>query len=212
MTSSLPLKTAVSIYTSWVLREALDSLSLLESVRNVLPQEEPSIFLPQAMTMFSIHVDNVSMVIVRFGSEKYLVLGNFYAWFLHLPPIVNALIFELTEEESCRACEGKTTSGAPALAPLSFPLGAPYQRCMVFLHAPGVYCCCTGLDTKCGGSVISRPTPGSSGAGELRTVAFNNSMHSFNDELPKPPWNPVDLSVNCGPSVSSFFTGSSVAS
>ena len=60
--------------------------------------------------------------------------------------------------------------------------------------------------------MFSRPTPESSGAGELRTVASNNSMHSFNDELPKPPWNPADLSINCGASVSSFLTGSSVAS
>ena len=39
-----------------------------------------------------------------------------------------------------------------------------------------------GLIT-CGGSAES-PTPESSGAGALLLVVFNNSMHSFKDELP----------------------------
>ena len=47
---------------------------------------------------------------------------------------------------------------------------------------------------NCGGTAISEPAPESSGAGELRTVAFNNSMHSFNDERPQPPEMPPGLS------------------
>ena len=36
----------------------------------------------------------------------------------------------------------------------------------------------------CSGSGEFLPTPESSGAGAILVVVFNNSMHSFNDELP----------------------------
>ena len=39
-----------------------------------------------------------------------------------------------------------------------------------------------GLITCCGSAEF--PTPESSGAGAILVVVFNNSMHSFNDELP----------------------------
>ena len=71
---------------------------------------------------------------------------------------------------------------------------------------------CSGL------TFFSNSTPEWRVAGELLLVWSNNSMHSRNDELPKPPWEKQGIcagsgfSMSCGFSVASWYSGSNPSS